>query len=326
MDYSAFGIIARRKRPSRVSVMGGRESRVFDLNALLIFAEVVDAGSFVGAARNLDEPIATVSRKIRQLETALAARLLHRTTRAISLTDAGRQVYQEACRMRETAAAIRALTDAHRQEPQGRLRVTAPTSFANGMLGDWLIEYRLRYPGVDVDLLASNAMLDFQEHQLDFAIRAGKLRDSSLVARRISAARFGLFAAPQLLAGRPPIAGKADLDGCPCIAATFDGHALPWILRHDGVDETYQPNGALRAEDHGLLQRAALRGLGIAYLPLALVQDDVAHGRLVPVLEACWGPPYDLYLVYPARDHLSAKSRSFIDFISVKFAALDAAG
>jgi DNA-binding transcriptional LysR family regulator len=299
---------------------------MLDLNALLIFAEVVEAGSFAGASRKLEQPTTNVSRKVQQLEKSLNARLLNRNTRSLSLTDTGEQVYKKAKLLHVAANEIRQLAAAHQEAPHGRLRVTAPTSFVNGIFGDWLIEFRLNHPQVSIDLLSSNAVLDFQEHKLDFAIRAGAMTDSSLIAYRIMSGTFGLFASPQLIAGRYEIRNVDALDLFPCLATTFDGHALPWMLRKGDQKVAYQPNGTMRAEDNDLLHRAAVSGVGIAYLPVAVVKGDLESGRLVPILQDLWAPPIDVYLVFPSKDHLDAKNRSFIQFILMKCASYKESG
>ncbi len=291
---------------------------MLDLNALRIFVEVIQAGSFAKAARKMELPSTNVSRKIQQLEKELGSRLLNRTTRSISITETGQQVYEKAMSLLETAGDIEQLTTCHQEEPQGVLQVTAPISFANGIFANWLIEYQLKYPMVNVALVGSNAMLDFQEHNLDFAVRAGNMPDSSLIARKMMSGAFGIFVSPKLIEGKPKITTIEHLKLHPCLATTFEGHALPWIFQKDNHTIEHYPNGAMRLEDNNLIHRAAIAGVGIAYLPVDSLKYDIKSARLVPILQSFWAPPIDIFLVYPSKKYISAKERSFIEFMLSK--------
>ncbi|AFU98249.1 LysR family transcriptional regulator [Simiduia agarivorans] len=283
-----------------------------DLEAVTWFVAVVRTGSFNAAAKHLKQPASNVSRRIAQLERALGYRLLQRTTRALSLTPEGESllpIAQSLCNVRDE---IEAWRDSHTQAPTGRLRVTAPVSFARGPLTAWLIDYRRHYPQVAVELLHGNEYLDFQAHQLDFAFRQGPLPDSSLIARRLFGIHYGVYAAPELIARGRAINEPGDLTGQPVVAIGVDGRPLPWRFRNqDWVPE----KPALMLEDPSQCVQAAEAGLGYTYISEYDAIPAVSRGSLAEVLAAERAPASDFYLVYSNREYHSKKNSAFLALV-----------
>ncbi len=294
-----------------------------DLNALRIFAEVARLKSFTGAAQSLQLASTSVSNKVQKLERELRTRLLNRTTRSVTLTEAGHQVYAKAQQLLQNADEIEHLAASQAQEPQGLLRVTAPASLVQRPLGDWLIEFRLAHPKVEIELISSNRPLDFQEYQLDFAFRQGRLPDSNLIAKKLMDVHFGLFASPDLVERHRPLEDPKDIEAWPCVNLNIEGVTLPWQFQKADQLIQLEPKGVVRFDALELVQRAAVAGIGIAQLPVLQIEEDLKAGRLLPLLREWWPPPIGSHLVYSEREHMTAKNRCFLEFILRKCKELE---
>ena len=286
-----------------------------DLNETRIFTKVVEAESFVGAARALGMPKSTVSRKIAQLETRLGARLLQRTTRRLRLSDIGRSYY-ERC-----AGVIAALEEAEEEVgdlqaiPRGTLRVTAPVEFGIGFLGEILPEFLGHFPDVDVEVDLSNRLVDLVGEGYDLAIRAGPLADSTLIGRKlIEVPELRLFASPAYLLrhGAPLI--PADLKRHSCIVFGAGRGGATWSLAGPRGEIRVPIEPRVRANSFALTRDVTLAGLGIALMPAAFARE-ISDGRLQSVLEGWATASSGLYAVYPSGHHLTAKVRAFLDFL-----------
>jgi DNA-binding transcriptional LysR family regulator len=287
-----------------------------DWNEVAIFVKVVEEGSFIGASRALGVPRSTVSRKVASLEERLGVRLLHRTTRSVNPTDEGR-AYFERCAplIREATDAGRAVSE--RQDvPRGRLRVTAPSLFGTRFLGPLVNTYLDRFPEVQVELLLTDRVVNLVEEGFDLAIRAGELRSSDLIARRLAAARAELVASPAYLAARGVPETVDDLAAHRCIATGTGPGPHTWGLSVGGEVMEVPVEGPLVVNALELCHRAALDGVGIARVPAFLVQRDLACGNLVRVLPEVELDAGGLYAVYPSRRHLAATVRTFVDLLS----------
>ena len=252
-----------------------------DLNQIAVFVQVVRDGSFTAAARSLEVPKATVSRKVAALEAALGIRLLHRTTRSISLTDAGRRYFAQ-CR-----DGVAALEAANRQAageqdvPTGVIRISTPAEehFLSAIIGAFLD----RYPQVGAEVMLTDERLDLVAERIDVALRGGRLDDSSLIARQLASGRTILVAAPAYLehAGEP--AAPADLERHDCLVHGKSGDHAVWALRGPGGERRQAVGGRLAATSLGFLLRVAVGGLGIALLPDTFVDPEIRAGRLKSV-------------------------------------------
>ncbi len=290
------------------------------LDAMAVFARVVEAESFSGAARALGLSKSAVSKQVSRLEDRLSLRLLNRTTRRLSLTEAGTAFYQGCQRMvAEAEAAERAVTHLA-GTPRGRLRVNAPMSFGVRHVGPALPEFLGRYPGLAVDLTLNDRMVDLVEEGFDVGLRIARLADSSLVARRLAPSRSVLSAAPAYLDRRGAPRDIDQLEDHACLIYSYQTTGEAWRLTGPEGARRLKVSGPLRVNNGDAILAAALGGLGVALLPCFICGDDLRAGRLVRVLPDWQAPPDGaVWAVYPAARHLSPKVRAFVDFLAERF-------
>lgn len=283
-----------------------------DIEAISWFARVVDSGSFAAAARQLQQPSSTVSRRVARLEQALGNKLLSRTTRSIALTDEGEQLIGYARNLLELQQQVEDWRDSRQSIPSGILRVTAPSGFAQGPLAPWMIRFRQQYPQVKTELIHSNEYLDFQQHRLDIAFRQGPLASTSLVAKRIFGIEWGVFASPEWAQRYAEVKTAADLNHVPTIATGAGGQALPWRFKN----QSYVPQAVeMLFEDSGQCLQAAVAGIGCTYAARYDALPLVREGKLVELLTHERAAAADFYMVMQSRQHRPLKSRVFIQHI-----------
>ncbi len=286
-----------------------------DLNDVLVFARVVEAGGFSAAAKRLGLPKSTVSRRVARLEKDLGARLLQRTTRKLSLTDAGSVYYGHCNRvLNELDAAQRTVSNLQ-DSPRGVLRVTAPNDVGFVFLGDLVAEYQAKYPEVQVVAELSTRHVDLVAEGFDVALRGGNLRDSSLVARKLNRSRSRLFASSKYLKRYGTPKKPEDLAEHRCLLVGHNVLNSTWSLRGPKGDVQVDVSGSISSNDYGFLKRAALAGSGIANLPRTVCPAKESLQRVLPEFS---GAETGLYAVYPTAHQLSPKVRSFID-MAAKF-------
>lgn len=293
-----------------------------DLHGAAVFVQVVESGSIRGAARALAMPKSNVSRRVAELEAQLGARLLQRTTRTLSLTDAGRAFHQHA------AVAVASLQDAERAvhdlegEPRGTLRVTAPANFSMLFMPTLIAQFMLLYPDVNLVVDFTDRAVDLVQEGYDIAVRAGRLADSSLVAVSLRGSSFATLASPAYLKkhGTPKTPEELREHECIVFGLTREGK---WLYK-----QTSKPNaktvqvpirGKLAANSFFVAREAAIAGLGIACIPELLAAKAIAEGRLKPLLKSYAPPVAPLHLVYPSHRHLSPKVRVFVDYFAKAF-------
>jgi DNA-binding transcriptional LysR family regulator len=285
------------------------------LTSLRVFREVVESGSFVAAAGRLGLSTAMASKHVAHLERQLGARLLNRTSRHLSLTEAG-AVYLEQCREAlDSLQAGEAAIGLSQEAPRGVLRVTAPVWCANRRFADVLAAYKLQHPDVVVDIRLENRKVDLVEEGYDLALRVTREHAPTLIVRPLCTLQFHLVATPAYLqhAGKP--VDVADMDRL--------GAILPTYVNLDRLEVT-GPAGKLKlhlaatmkTDDTTLSYHLVHAGLGMAYLPDWLVADDLQRGALERVLPGFATAPATLFAVYTSRKYMTAKVRSFIDFFS----------
>lgn len=283
------------------------------------FVAVVEAGSFVAAGEVLRASKAAVSRSVIELETRLGARLLQRTTRRVSLTEAGRAYYghckQILAELEEADRAVGVVTG----HPVGRLRVNAPFSFGILHLARLWGSFMEQYPEVDLDVTLSDRLVDVVEEGFDVVIRISRLQDSTLVFRRLATTRILLCASPQYLARHGTPAAVEDIARHPVIAYSYAAQGDVWkFTTPDGAREV-QTRPRMRTNNGDTCRAVALAHQGLVLQPDFLVGADLAQGRLVEVLPECRGPEIGVYAVYPSRKHLSVKIRALVDFLAAAF-------
>ncbi|TDX28041.1 LysR family transcriptional regulator [Modicisalibacter xianhensis] len=279
------------------------------------FSEVVRLGSFSAAARHLRVSASHVSRLVAQLENQLGTQLLFRTTRRLRLTDAG-TIYYDYCRhvfegFREAEAAINDL----QSSPQGVLKLTSATTFGERYIAPLVNDFQRLHPQVEVRMHFTNRQVDLIDEGFDVAVRMGVLKDSSLIARRLCERREYVVGTREYFAQVPRPHSLAELSSHQCLVGTRDY----WLFEVDGQRREVRVNGRWQANSGPALLDAALKGLGLAQLPDYYVEEHLASGRLVSVLDNVQFTGTAVWAVYPRHRHLSPKIRQFIDFLSDNF-------
>lgn len=291
------------------------------LTAMQVFLRVAELASFSEAAQSLDQSKSTVSKHVAWLEEQLGVRLLNRTTRRLSLTEAGR-AYLDRCRqiLTDVAEAESAIS-AHSAAPRGLLRIASPMSFGFMHLAPVLPTFFERYPEITVELAMNDRYVDLIDEGYDVALRIGGLADSSLIARRIARSGLVALAAPGYLEGHGEPATPGDLARHACLIYRWPQPQDVWRFQDaGGLLEEVKVSGPLQANNADALKAAAVGGAGIVTLPIFLASDALAAGTLVPILTDYRLPGRDLHAVYPHNRHLSAKVRVFVDFLVEAFA------
>lgn len=280
------------------------------------FVQVVDAGGFSAAARVMGKSKALVSKYVRDLEDELGVRLLNRTTRRLSLTEVGQAYHREAGdilqRLEDLATSV---GDAHR-EPRGILRVAAPRSFADNVLGQALSDFLVAEPRITLDLHLDDRFVDLVEEGFDVAIRVTEMTDSSLIARRLAAFRVLLVASPGFLAVNGTPQSPADIADRPAVVDTNSRNRGHWIFEWQGERVNVAVKPRMEANSPEVTLAGALAGLGFARVPEFTARAALADGRLVRVLPGSEPKNAGIYAVYPHRRHLSGKVRAFVDFLA----------
>ena len=291
------------------------------LTSMSVFVRVVARHSFAAAAGELGLSRAAVSKHVVSLETALGARLLNRNTRRLSLTEVGSVVYQRYSRILEEIDEVEQSAGALQGNPRGMLRITAPVSFGIPHLAPAIVDYMAQYPDVSIDMVLNDRTVDLIEEGFDVAVRIGRLVDSTLIARRIAPIRFALCAAPSYLRRHGEPRRPADLAQHNCLEFAYRQTGTEWhFTAPDGAEETVRVSGRLKVNNPQVLHEAALNGDGIEFDPTFIVGPAIAAGRLVVLLPDYQPIETDLSIVYPPGRQLSAKVRSFVDFLATRFA------
>lgn len=290
-------------------------------NDLLLFARIVEAGSFSMAAQRQDLPKSTVSRRIALLEASVGERLLQRTTRRLVLTEFGASLLEHARKVADEVEAAGALAQHRQLEPSGKLRISVPNDFANVGMTELLARFCERYPAVSLELDLSPRRVDLVAENFDIAIRMGDLPDdSTLAARRVAIERFGLYAAPKYIVQRGLPEQPDDLlqHDLLCILSRSGGPA-PWVLTRGKVRWERELRARLTANSPELLARIACGGAGIAASSDLFVANYVRKGELVRVLPDWELPPATGWAVFPGRRLMPAKTRVFLDMMEEMF-------
>jgi len=305
--------------PPLLNLYGSILAPMDKIEAMNAFTKVVAAGSYAEAARRLGLTRSAVSKAVMELEQILGARLLDRTTRRVTPTEAGLAYYQRALSIladiEETELQISRL----HEEPRGVLKINAPMSFGILHLAGAVAEFMARYPELRIELVLNDRFIDPLEEGVDVTVRIGALADSSLIARRLAPAHRVLIAAPAYIAQHGAPEAIAALADHRCLSYGHMAATHRWQLTVEGDPTAVQINAALCSNNGEVLRAAALAGNGIANLPTFLVGADIAAGRLVPVLPG--NPPTSLgiFALYAPNRYLAAKTRLFIDFLAMRF-------
>ncbi len=287
------------------------------LTRMRAYIDVVEAEGFSAAARKVGRSKALLSKYVRELEDELGALLLNRTTRQFSLTEAGHAYYRRAT---EIVRDIDTLAESVREtsgDVKGRIKLSAPRSFADVDIGHSLIDFALEYPDIVLDIRLDDRFVDLVEEGFDVAIRITRMEDSSMIARRLRPFGIRYCASPDLLEKHGTPAKPQDLAGMPCIVDTNGRWLNNWpFATPAGEMLSVAMSGRLEVNSPLASRAAAIAGLGFAALPDFIAQPAIASGKLVAVLDDWTWQDGGIYAVYPHRRYLPAKIRVFVDYLA----------
>jgi DNA-binding transcriptional LysR family regulator len=294
--------------------------RMDRLRAFEMFVAVAGKGSFTRAAEALDTSPANVTRYVNELEAHLATRLINRSSRRLSLTEAGQALHERARAILDEVAETEAIASSAALSPRGRLRINAPLSFGILHLAPLWPRFLARHPEIELDVDLVDRLVDLVGEGYDLAVRISRGGSQALVARRLAASRNIVCAAPDYIARRGAPQTPADLLNHDCIGYSGAATADEWHL----ADESSQPHAVkvpcvMHSNNGDTVRAAALAGLGIIWQPTFLIGGDLRQGRLVPLLPGYRMADIDVLAVYPSRRYLSAKVRVMVDFLAEAF-------
>lgn len=287
------------------------------LSRMRAFVDVVEAEGFSAAARKVGKSKALLSKYVRELEDELGALLLNRTTRQLSLTEAGHTYYARAVELlRDVEDLAESVRDSS-GDVRGRVRLSAPRTFADAPVGQSLIDFAKAHPDITLEINLDDRFVDLVEEGFDLAIRITKLSDSSLIAKRLAPFRVVLCASPELVAAHGEPKSPQDLTHLPCIVDTNSRYRQNWPFRdEDGEIVNVPVTGRIEVNSPMTARAAAISGLGFAILPDFIADPEVEAGRLVPLLQDNAANGAGIYAIYPHRRYLPAKVRAFVDYLA----------
>lgn len=289
------------------------------LTSMKVFAAVVETGSFAAASDRLDMSRAMTSKYVAHLEEHLGTRLLQRTTRKLTLTESGATYYERCVQILADISEAEEGALHLSEAPRGTLRLTVPVSFGILHMGPVISSYMTQYPDVKVDILVTDRRVDLLEEGLDLAIRIGSLSESGLVAKKFASDRVVICGSPAYLQRHGTPKTPAELAQHNCLIYSYAAAGDEWKMDGPDGQHAVKVSGTLRATNGDMVKLAALGGVGLMCQPLFLCGEDLRNGRLIEVLPEYKSSELGIYAVYPSRKHLSAKVRTFVDFIADAF-------
>ena len=289
------------------------------LDGVAVFVGVINAGSFTAAARALGHSTSYVSKEISRLEKRLGSRLLNRTTRTISLTDAGRAYFERCNQIVIDAENAERSINQLQDTPRGLLRINAPASFGSKYLLELLPQFMQRYPEVKLEVEFNDRLIDVVAEGYDVVIRVGEIKDSNLVARKFTSSKHVVIASPDYIKRMGCPNTVEELAQHDCIAYSLLPAPTQWDFYKDGVRSSVnvEPRAVCNAAE---IEVAMVKqGIGITRLPLFTCEQEVANGELKIILDDYEQVQLDVFAVYPHRQYLTAKVRAFVDFVVEAF-------
>jgi DNA-binding transcriptional LysR family regulator len=286
-----------------------------DLSRIRAFVQVFDAGGFSAAARQHGRSKALLSKYVTDLEDYLGVRLMNRTTRKLSLTEAGEAYYREASQLLQQLDDLDASISDQTTAPRGLLRVSAPRNFGERTLAPAIFAYMIKYPAVSLDLRLEDRYVDLVDEGVDVALRISTLQDSSLIARKIADMRLVIAASPDFLRKHGVPESAEALRTLPCVVDTNLQGQANWRFVEAGRTVSVHVSGPVRVNSPLAAMDAAIAGLGFAALPSYLADPAIAQGKLMAVLQNSVPDGQTLQAVYPHRRHLAGKVRALIDHL-----------
>ncbi|MBL4801900.1 MAG: LysR family transcriptional regulator [Emcibacter sp.] len=283
------------------------------LVCMRVFANVVEKGSFTGAAKHLGLSNALASKYVAHLEEKLDARLLNRTTRKVSPTQVGRAYYEKCIDILEMVDELENTVQLQTGTPRGHLKIAGPRIMGEAVLAACVNDFLGKYELVTVDLMLEERTVDLVAEGFDLAVRIGKLADSSMIARWVADYRYVFCAAPDYLANSEPLVQPSDLSHHTCIVNSVISPSNQWEFIINGKRKTITVTPRARGNADAAIYNMILAGRGVGLCLLPTVEADIAKGRLVRVLQDFEAYDRSVYLVYPHRRHLATKVRAFVD-------------
>ncbi|MEZ0603411.1 LysR family transcriptional regulator [Paraburkholderia sp. IW21] len=291
------------------------------LQAMQVFTRVVDTNSFTRAAETLDLPRASVTTIIQNLEAFLGTRLMHRTTRRLSLTPDGAAYYERCVRILADVEETEASFQSGNKKPHGKLRIDMPGSIGRLLVIPSLCEFHTRYPDIDLQLGLTDRPVDLLQEGVDCVVRVGALQDSSLVARRIGLFEGVTCASPDYIerAGMPMTLEDLENHKAVNYFSSRTGRTIDWAFKVDGKEVEVKMKGIVSVNDADAYVTCGLEGFGLVQPALFMVLPHLRSGQLVEVLPELKPLPMPISAVYPHSRHLSPKVRVFVDWIAELF-------
>jgi len=291
----------------------------YDLTTLRSFVAVVESGSFVRAAEQLNASTAAVSRRIAALERALGSQLINRTTRRVDITEAGRRFYEDVLNIIELLGEAEERVRLVREAATGSIRVAAPLSFGIDRVAPLLPAFMRQHPGLKIQLVLEDRYTDLHGEAIDIAVRiGGPLQDSSLVATRIGSISRIFCVSPAYLAEHGEPTPETLKLHC-CLHYSLLSMRDEWGFLFKDASEAVDLRSSLSANNAEVLKESAIQGMGIALLPRFIVEDAISDGRLQQAMASHTPPPSFLYAVRPSRRFVPARVRVFVDFLRESF-------
>jgi DNA-binding transcriptional LysR family regulator len=287
-----------------------------DLNDIIVFTKVAETKSFTGAADALGLPKSTVSRKLAQLEERLGVRLVQRTTRKLALTEIGEAYYERCQRIVSDIHSAEQLVTDMQASPRGRLRITASVDFSTRFLGGIIAEFLAANPEINIELEATDRLVDLIEDGFDLAVRIGPMPESTLIARRLASLSLVLCASPAYIASRGMPSSIDELDEHDHVLFTPSSRNQTWTLVNG--DQTYEFGrpARLASNNFGTVVDVTRRGSGIALISEFIIRGEIKAGTLVEVLPQWRTRPSDVHAVYPARQNLPPRLALFLEHLT----------
>ena len=291
------------------------------IKAAEVFITIVEQGSLSAASDKLDMSRAMVTRYLAEMEDWAGARLLHRTTRRLSLTSAGEMIYQEAQKLNNIANRLPMLSQNHNDSPSGNLRVSCPHSIAYDELAKALVPFLAQYPKIEIDVRISNQTVNLIEDSIDLAIRITDELEPQLIAKRLGICHSVICASPKYLQNQSLPNEPDDLLLHNCLVYRYFGQN-EWCFDHDGKVYSVAVKGQLKSNESTFLTQATVEGAGIAMLPYSSVRDQLKDGSLIQLLPDYQPKPLTIYAVYSGREHMPQALRCLLDHLSDWFKSL----
>ncbi|WP_086930749.1 LysR family transcriptional regulator [Agarilytica rhodophyticola] len=283
------------------------------LRLFAIFSKVVETGSFAEAARKLETSRSRVSEQVAKLESDIGVRLIQRSTRQLTITDEGQQVYEQARKLSMVLTDIEAvLAPSH---PRGQVSITMPHHIAHLFMSRVLKDFQHTYPDIELNLVLDDYRLNLIHDDVDLAIRVGIPEDESIVARVLHEEQIGLYTSPDYLAEAGPIKTVDDLQNCHWLLLNQSGKSKTQRLNKHGKTIEVTPKSYYHCNSPFMIKEMLIKGLGVGKLLSNVAAEDIKHGKLVPVMPLLTGNTVAFSLIYPSRRQIPSRIQAVIDYL-----------